>query len=204
MLTLFHAPQSRSSRIVWLIEELEADVHIEYCAIAYRNGQKVGEADPGNPHPDGKVPALVHDGVVITESAAVALYLTDLFPEAGLGAPLGSRERGVYLTWLTWAAGELEPAMWAQMTGQTETNPFLRARYDAAMERLMEALWSGPWLMGERFTAVDVMIGSALGWGRQHLPDNVVFDAYQARLAQRPARIRADARDGAVGTERAA
>lgn len=204
MLTLFHAPQSRSSRIIWLIEELGADVRIEYCAIAHRHGQKVGEADPRNPHPDGKVPALSHDGIVITESAAVALYLTDLFPEAKLGAPVGSSERGAYLTWLTWAAGELEPAMWGKIMGQTETDAFARARYDAAMERLTEALWAGPWLMGERFTAVDVMIGAALGWGRQHLPDNRVFDAYQARLAERPAKVRADARDGDVSTLRAA
>ncbi len=204
MLTLFHAPQSRSSRIIWLIEELGADVRVEYCAIAHRNGQKVGEADPKNPHPDGKVPALIHDGIVITESAAVALYLTDLFPEAGLGAPVGSRERGAYLTWLTWAAGELEPAMWARITGQTETDAFAKARYDAAMERLMEALWAGPWLMGDRFSAVDVMIGSALGWGRQFLPDNAVFDTYQARLAERPARARADARDGEVTAQQAA
>lgn len=204
MLTLFHAPQSRSSRIVWLVEELGADVRIEYCAIAYRQGQKVGEPDPRNPHPDGKVPALTHDGVVITESAAVALYLTDLFPEAGLGAPVGSRERGAYLTWLTWAVGELEPAMWARMMGQTETDAFARARYDAAMERLTEALWAGPWLMGERFTAVDVMIGATLGWGRQHLPDNAVFDAYEARLAERPAKHRADSRDGEVRTLSAA
>ena len=204
MLTLFHAPQSRSSRLIWLIEELGADVTVEYVEIAYRNGQKVGEADPKNPHPDGKVPALIHDGALITESAAVALYLTDLFPENGLGVPVGHRDRGAYLTWLTWAAGELEPAMWGKITGQTETDAFARARYDAAMERLMEALWSGPWLMGDRFTAVDVMIGSALGWGRQHLPDNRVFDTYQARLAERPARRRADARDGERPARRAA
>jgi len=149
-------------------------------------------------------PGRTHDGVVISESAAVALYLTDLFPDAGLGAPVGSSERGTYLTWLTWAAGELEPAMWGRIMGQTETDAFARARYDAAMERLLEALWAGPWLMGERFTAVDVMIGSALGWGRQHLPDNVLFDTYQARLAERPARLRAEARDGEIGALEAA
>ncbi len=85
--------------------------------------------------------------------------------------------------------------MWARISGQTETDAFAKARYDAAMERLTEALWAAPWLMGERFTAVDVMIGSSLGWGRQYLPDNAVFDTYAERLAQRPARIRADARD---------
>ena len=195
MLTLFHAPQSRSSRIVWLIEELGADANIEYCVIAHRNGQKVGEPDKKNPHPDGKVPALKHDDALVTESAAVALYLTDLHPEAGLGALPGSNERGPLLTWLAWAAGEFEPALWSKMTGEADRDPTAKARYEAAVGRLLEALWEGPWLMGDRFTVADVMIGSSLAWARFALPDSPLLDAYAERLAQRPARIRADARD---------
>lgn len=196
MLTLFHAPQSRSSRIVWLIEELGADVGIEYCRIAHRNGRKVGEADPRNPHPDGKVPALLHDHALVTESAAVALYLTDLYPQAGLGAALGSPERGPLLTWIAWAAGEFEPALWSRMTGETERDPLAKARYDAAVGRLLEALWDGPWLMGDRFTVADVMIGSSLAWARSALPESPLLDRYAARLADRPAYVRAQARDG--------
>lgn len=196
MLTLFHAPQTRSSRILWLIEELGAQVEIEYCEVAHRDGQKVGEIDPRNPHPDGKVPALVHDGVLITESAAIALYLTDLHPQAGLGAPAGSPDRGVLLTWLAWAAGELEPALFARMGGASDA--LSDARYAAATARLMEALWAGPWLMGDRFTAADVMIGSTLAWVRPLLPDSPLFDAYLARLAARPAGGRARDRDGIV------
>ncbi|QTN20276.1 glutathione S-transferase family protein [Brevundimonas sp. AJA228-03] len=195
MLTLFHAPQTRSSRIIWLIEELGTDVAIEYCDIAYRNGQKIGGPDPRNPHPEGKVPALIHDQTLITESAAVALYLTDLFPDAGLGAPVGSRDRGAFLTWLSWTAGELEPSVFSRMTGEIERNAFARASYDAAMERLIKALAAGPWLMGDRFTAADIMIGSTLGWARLHLPDNPVFDAYLERLSTRPAHRRARDRD---------
>lgn len=204
MLTLFHAPQSRSSRIVWLIEELGADAQIEYCAIANRNGQKVGNADPKNPHPDGKVPALIHDGALITESAAVALYLTDLFPETKLGAPVGSPERGALLTWLCWTAGEMEPAFWGKITGATESNPFARARYDAVIARLLEALWAGPYLMGDRFTVADVMVGSSLTWGKQFLPDSPVLDGYVARLMSRSAKLRADARDGEIAQAHAA
>jgi glutathione S-transferase len=202
MLKLFHAPQTRSSRILWLIEELGADVELVYCDIAHRNGQKVGEADAKNPHPEGKVPALIHDGAIITESAAVALYLTDLHPQAGLGAALGSPERGALLTWLTWAAGELEPALFARMSGASD--PCSLARYEAAMDRLMESLWSGPYLMGERFTIADVMIGSTLAWVRPMLPDSPLFDRYLERLAARPANARAMARDGAVALEQAA
>lgn len=202
MLTLFHAAQTRSSRILWLIEELGADVEITRCEIAHRNGKKVGEADPKNPHPDGKVPALIHDGVLITESAAVALYLTDLHPDAGLGAPVGSPQRGALLTWLTWAAGELEPALMARMSGASDF--YAVARFEAAMDRVMEALWNGPFLMGGRFTVADVMIGSTLAWVRPMLPDSPLFDRYLERLAARPAHARATARDDAPALEQAA
>jgi glutathione S-transferase len=193
MLTLFHAPQSRSSRLVWLIEELGAECRVEYCDIRRMGGS--GAPDPKNPHPDGKVPALIHDGALVTESAAVALYLTDLFPQADIGAPAGSRDRAAYLTWLTWGAGEMEPAIWGRISGAAEREPALHLRYDQAMGRLLEALWDGPWLMGDRFTAADVMIGASLGWGREHLPDSPLFDLYLERLAQRPAWIRAQVRD---------
>ena len=202
MLTLFHAPQSRSSRLVWLIEELQADCDVRYCEILRNDGS--GANDPGNPHPDGKVPALMHDGVLVTESGAIALYLSGLYPEAGLGFPPGSPERGVLLTWMFWASGELEPALWSKLSGAVETDPMARRRYDQATNRLMEALWAGPYLMGERFTIADVIIGSGLGWARSHLPDSPVFDAYLDRLSQRPAKIRAEARDGDIALTRAA
>ena len=81
MLRLYHAPRSRSSRILWLIEELGADCEIVYTNITRQDGS--GDEDENNPHPDKKVPALVHDGRVITESSAIVLYLTDLYPQAG-------------------------------------------------------------------------------------------------------------------------
>ena len=195
MLTLFHAPWSRSSRLVWLLEELGADCRIEYCDIRRMNG--TGAADPKNPHPDGKVPALLHDGALITESAAVALYLTGLHPEAGLGYQADSPQRGPLLTWMFWATGELEPALWGKMTGAIDRDPHAKARYDAAVTRLLEALWEGPWLMGDRFTVADVLIGGAVSWAREHLPESPLLDAYVGRLAARPAQVRAVARDGA-------
>lgn len=193
MLTLFHAPHSRSSRIVWLIEELGAEVDIRYVDIQRADGS--GGRDAANPHPDSKVPALKHGDALITESAAVALYLTGLHPQAGLGFPLESPERGPLLSWICWNAGELEPSLWAKMSGEVETNPHARARYDAAITRVLEALWVGPYLMGDRFTAADVMIGSTLGWARAHLPESPVLDAYLERLQSRPASLRAMQRD---------
>lgn len=195
MLTLFHAPWSRSSRLVWLVEELGADCRIEYCDIRRMDG--TGAADPKNPHPDGKAPALLHDGALITESAAVALYLTGLHPEAGLGFPPGAPERGPLLTWLFWGCGEFEPSLWNKVTGAVDADPYARARYDAAVTRLLEALWEGPWLMGDHFTVADVLIGSTVAWARDHLPESPLLDAYVERLAARPAHARAIARDGA-------
>jgi len=193
MLTLFHAPWSRSGRLVWLLEEIGADYEIRYCSIARQDGS--GGRDPANPHPDGKVPALMHGDVLVTECLAVALYLTERFPDAGLGAAIGSPERGAFLTWLAWTAGELEPALWSRMAGTADQDAYARARYDAAIARLLGALEAGPYLMGDRFTAVDVMVGSTLGWARQHVPESAAIDAYLARVGDRAANKRACAKD---------
>jgi glutathione S-transferase len=100
MLTLHHAPQSRSSRIVWLLEELGAPYQLKITDIPRMDGS--GAPDPTNPHPDKKVPALVDDGVLVTESIAIVQYLIDKFPAAGLGPAIGDPLRGPYLTWLAY------------------------------------------------------------------------------------------------------
>ena len=191
MLTLFHAHWSRSSRLVWLLEELKADYQVRHCDIARMDGS--GRRDPSNPHPDGKVPALMHEGALVTESAAIALYLTDLLPEAGLGAAPGSPDRAAYLTWLFWATGEMEPAYWGRIKG--ETDPYATARYDDANRRILAALDRGPYLMGRRFTAVDVLVASALSWGREHAPQSPRLDVYLKTVLARPANRRAEILD---------
>ena len=138
---------------------------------------------------------MLHDGALITESLAVALYLTDLFPQAGLGAPVGSPERGAYLTWLAWTAGELEPAFWSMISGSAQGDVAAAARLEAVIGRLLTALEQGPYLMGDRFSAVDVMVASTLAWGRAHAPASPVLDAYLERIKQRPASLRACEKD---------
>jgi glutathione S-transferase len=197
MLTLFHAPQSRSGRIVWLLEEIGADYDIRYVDI-FRAMTLTGARDPANLHPDGKVPALLHGDALVTESAAIALYLTDLHPAADLGAPVGSPDRAAYVTWLAWTAGEMEPAFWSKISGAAESDPNAKARYDAAIARLLTALATGPYLMGDRFTAVDVMIASAVAWGREFVPESALVDAWLERVLNRPANARAAAKDGAL------
>lgn len=195
MLTLFHAPWSRSGRIVWLMEEIGAAYDIEYVDII-RAQTSTGRRDKANLHPDGKVPALLHDGALVTESAAVALYLTDLHPEADLGASVGSPERAAYVTWLAWTAGEMEPAYWGKISGQADNDPAAQARYDQVNARLLTALEHGPYLMGHRFTAVDVMVGSAMAWGREFAPKSELMDRWLARITERPANLLATAKDG--------
>lgn len=192
MPTLYHAPQSRSGRIVWLLEELGADYTLRYTDIVYGDGS--GRRDPANIHPDGKVPALDHDGELVTESAAIALYLTDLLHEQALAPGAGADGRAAYVTWLAWNAGELEPALAARMFGGGG-GPRADAAFDAAIARILCALDAGPYLMGERFGAADVMIGSTLIWGRAHLPAGTALDAYLDRISERPARGRALAKD---------
>lgn len=195
MLTLFHAPWSRSGRIVWLMEEIGAAYDIEYVDII-RAQTGTGHRDKANLHPDGKVPALLHDGALVTESAAIALYLTDLFPGAELGAPVGSPERAAYVTWLAWTAGEMEPAYWSKISGQTDTDVAAQTRYDQVNARILNALEHGPYLMGHRFTAVDVMVGSAMAWGREFGPRSELMDRWLERIGERAANKAATAKDG--------
>lgn len=195
MLTLYHAPRSRSSRILWLLEELGADCEIVYVDIPRMGGS--GAPDPRNPHPDKKVPALVHDGVLITESMAVTLHLTDLSPQAGLGPAIGDPRRGAYLTWLFYYAGVIEPVLHFEFAGLAD-NPTLYRTFRGRAElnrRIEDALRAGPYILGETFSAVDVIIASLGHWFRQSLPEGELVDAYLERCRQRPALQAALAKD---------
>lgn len=194
MLTLFHAPRSRSTRILWLLEELGAPFHLRHVTIRYMDGSG-GGPDPINPHPDKKVPALLHDDALVTESAAVAIYLADLLPDAGLTRRIGDRERGAYLTWISWIEGEFGPAIFQRLAaGADAPTP---VAFEVALQRLNDALTKNSYLLGERFTAADVMLGGTLGWARDVLPTEGPIPAYLARLSARAAFARAMTRDAA-------
>lgn len=192
MLTLYHAPGSASSRIVWLLEELYAEYDLVPVADAYADG---APADRRNPHPHGFAPALDHDGQVVTETGAVALYLTDLFPRSTLGAPPGDALRGRYLTWLFYQVGLAEPLVYLKGSGALARDAAM-GRLDAMMMRHVEATLAGagPYLLGGRFTAADILTMSLFGQARALLGPSAAIDAYLA-LADRPARRRAEARE---------
>lgn len=200
MITLYHAPRSRSSRFIWLLEELGVPYELELVTI--RRGDGSGSIDEANPHPHGKVPVLHDDGVTVFESIAVALYLTDQYPQAGLGAPVGDPDRGTYLTWLAYYAGVLEPAFVSKLMGMAVprgTAGWVGA--DEAMEHVSTRLAAHPYLVGERFTAADVLYAStfALFLGSPALPETPVLRAYVNRCTARTAYVHAAAKDNGQG-----
>jgi glutathione S-transferase len=197
VLTLFHRPKSRSTRFIFLLEELEAPYEIKQVTIRSRDG--TGAIDPANPHPHGKVPAIADDGVIVFESAAIALYLTDKFPSKGVGPVVGERDRGAYLSWLCYYTGVLEPAIMSKfMKVEVPRGTAGWAPLEEVVAVIVQALSRGPYILGERFSAADVLYGTTFGMFAQNamVPKSIVLDDYVQRVLARPAFARAQARDG--------
>lgn len=196
MITLFHHPKTRSSRFIFLLEELGVPYTIRLVNVRKRDG--TGEVDPANPHPHGKVPALSDEGAVVFESSAIALYLTDRFPESGLGPRVGDRDRGAYLTWLAYYSGVLEPAFVSKFLNvEVPRGTAGWVAVEEAMPVIIERLSRGSYLLGERFSAADVLYGTTFALFSQSplMARSPVIDAYAQRVVTRPAFQRAQARD---------
>ena len=196
-LTLYHAAPSRSSVTRWMLEEIGEPYDIKLLRLAEGDQQR---PDYLAINPRGKVPALQHGDVVITESAAICTYLADAFPNARLNVPIGEPRRGIYLKWLFFGPGCLEPAVIDRAAPRKEEPRRAMLGYgdfDTVMNVLAKAVEKGPWLMGEQFTAADVVIGANIRWGMifKLLPERKEFLDYAARIAARPAAQRAEAKD---------
>jgi glutathione S-transferase len=196
MITLYHRPETRSTRFIFLLEELEAPYQIRLVNTRARDGS--GSPDPANPHPHGKIPAISDDGIVVFESPAIALYLTDRFPEKQLGPVVGQRERGAYLSWLSYYTGVLEPAIMSKFMNMEV--PRVTAGWAPLAEALAAVtavLAAGPYMLGERFSAVDVLYGTTFARFAQSpiVPKSAVLDEYVKRIVSRPAYAKAQARD---------
>jgi glutathione S-transferase len=196
-LTLYHAAPSRSSITCWMLEEVGEPYDIKLLSLSKGDNQK---PDYLAINPMGKVPALKHGDVVVTENAAICTYLADEFPRAKLNVPIGDPRRGIYLKWLFFGPSCFEPAITDRSFPRKEEPRRAMLGYgdfDTVMDVLAKAVTKGPYLMGEQFTAADVIIGSGLRWGMMFklLPERPEFTAYVGRLAQRPALQRADAKD---------
>lgn len=196
-LVFYGAPQSRAAIVHWMLEEL--GVPFEMRALNLKKNEHKQPAYLAV-NPMGKVPAIVHRGVAITEAAAICCYLADIFPEAGLAPAVGDPLRGPYLKWLYFGPSCLEPALIDRMFERPpgKESALGWGGYAAAVGYVAEAAKAAaPWLLGARFTAADVVIGSGVTWGLMTggLDDRPEFAAYAARLRERPALQRVFAKD---------
>jgi glutathione S-transferase len=196
-LTLYHAAPSRSSVVLWMLEELGGPFDLHLLSL-----QKGDNRQPAYlaVNPMGKVPALKHGDAIVTESAAICLYLADAFPNAGLSVPIGDPRRGPFLKWLFFGPSVIEPAILDRAYKRAEEAPRAALGYgdfETVMDVVAKAVEPGPYILGDQFTAADVVIGSGLRWGMMFglIPERPEFRAYADRLAQRPALQRAEARD---------
>jgi glutathione S-transferase len=148
----------------------------------------------------GKVPALVDGDVKLWDSGAICLYLADAYPEAGLGVPIGDPARGAFLQWTLYTNAVMEPAM-GERFGRRPVNTLQNGfgSFDLMIDTLVASLASGPWILGARFTAPDVLLGSGIHFMDvfKILPDRPELRAYAERCRARPAFQRAAALESA-------
>ena len=199
-LTLYTNPMSRGRIARWMLEE--TGVPYETVVLEYGTTMKAPEYLAINPM--GKVPTLRHGDVVVTEGAAICAYLADAFPAAGLAPPPGSAERGAFYRWLFFGAGPVEAAVTNASMNVPDT-PELRGRVGyGSLGRVLDTLqWllaDREYILGDRFSAVDVYLGSQIGWGLVFgtMEERPGFRPYWERIAARPAAVRARQADDAL------
>ncbi|NRR32449.1 glutathione S-transferase N-terminal domain-containing protein [Oxalobacteraceae bacterium] len=192
----YHSPQSRSAGALALLEELNADYELHSLNLPAKEQR---QAEYLKINPMGKVPAILHDEALITEQVAVFLYMADLYAEAKLAPPIGDPLRGPYLRWMAFYGSCFEPALIDKSLKREPADPSVcpYGDYDTTVKTVMDQLAKGPYLLGEQFSAVDVLWGTALAWTTAFglVPKTPVVEAYIERVTSRPAAKRAQARD---------
>lgn len=190
-IVFYHNPKSRSQMVHWMLEEAGAAYRIAPIDFG-KNEHKAPAFLALNPM--GKLPTIVHRGTVVTETAAIIAYLADAFPKAGLAPPADDPRRGAYYRWLFFGAGCFEPALLDTMMKRPPVERKSAVgwgSYEDVLSTLKAALATGPYLLGDAFTAADVYIGAeisfAMMFGGPGLKGEKVFDEYVARLTSRPA-----------------
>ena len=202
--TFFHAPHTRSGATRALFEELGVDYELH--VLDFKAGEQRQPSYLAI-NPMGKVPAIRHGDALITEQPAVFLYLADLYPAAQLAPPIGDPLRGPYLRWMVYYGSCFEPAVLDKSIQREPLSPSACAYgdYDTMLKTLTDQLENGPWLLGDTFTAADVLWGTALNWTTQFklVPELPVIRAYIDRVLARPAMQRAAAADAALAASQA-
>ena len=190
---LYYMPRTRSSRVLWLLEEIGERYELtEIAGVQRRSAEHVRR------HPLGRVPALeLGDGTTMFESAAICLQLADLYPGAGLIPPLGSSKRALVYQWVMFAVAELEGPLfrWIGALGEGTTESVARDRFTQAAVALEAALGGGDWLLDSQFTVADVMCASVLQGAdsREMLRPWPGLEGYVRRSESRPAYVKAAA-----------
>jgi len=197
--TLYHSPQSRSNGVLHLLEELGAPYELKLVNL--RAGEQL-TPEYRAINPMGKIPAIVHRGAVTTEQVAIYVYLADEFAKAGLAPAIGDPLRGPYLRWLAFYGSCFEPAV-VDRAQKREAAPRAMSPYadfETTLATLTEQLEKGPYLLGERFSAADVLWGTALTWitAFKLLPNAPVIERYVASWQARPSIARVAARNAAL------
>ena len=198
---LYWSPQTRSTRAIWMVEEAGLEYELELVDIRGEDRHDSEEFRAASPM--GKVPALVDGDAAMSESAAICLYLADRYCAGTLAPALDDPDRGKFLYWLMYTPAVVEPAMSENFSG-AEPN---RARsgwgdYELMIETLENGLGDNTWILGDQFTAADVMLGSSMVFMRAFgmLPDSATLSAYADRSLARPAYAKAMAINEAGGT----
>ena len=203
--TLYHCPQTRSSGAAVLVEELGADVEVKVLNMKAGENR---EAAYLAINPMGKVPAVVEDGALVTEQVAVYLYLADRFPEKGLAPAIGDPLRGPYLRWMAFYGSSFEPACvdkaLKREPGSAAMMPY--GDFATTLRTVTDQLKRGPYILGERFTAADVLWGGALNWITMFgiVEKTPEIGAYVERVTSRPAFQNVQARDAERAAAQAA
>jgi glutathione S-transferase len=199
-LVFYTNPMSRGRIVRWMLEEVGQPYRTEL--LDYGPAMKAAAYRAINPM--GKVPALRHGDVVVTECAAICAYLADAFPAAGLAPPAGSPQRGPYYRWLFFAAGPVEAAatnkaLGLEIPAERQGTVGYGTLADV-VDTLEQAVTQGPFLLGATFSAADVYLGSHIGWGMRFgtIEKRPAFEEYWSRLSDRPAAARAREIDDAL------
>jgi len=196
MITLYHAPKSRSTRMIFLLEELGAPYEIKIVSI--RRGDGSGAADDSNPHPHAKVPAIRHGEETVFESSAIVNYLTDAFPDAGLAPRPGEAGRGQYLTMLAYYGDVVEPSFVSKfMKMDVPRGTAGWVAVEEVMPYIDKLLTAQPYIAGAKFTGADILYATTFGMFAQNpmMPKLASVEAYVKRCLERPAYARAGAKD---------
>lgn len=203
-LVFYTHPMSRARIVRWMLEE----VGEPYQTKILEFGHSMKGPDYLALNPMGKVPAIRHGDTVVTEAAAICAYLADVFPEAKLAPPSGSRERGPYYRWLFFAAGPVESAVIDKALGwevPAEREPMVGyGNMERALNALEGQLYRSEYIAGDKFTAADVYLGSQIGWGMMYrgIERRPAFERYWSLVSARPAYTRGKAIDDAIIEER--